>query len=91
MSLGKKEICRNITSKTQITTLVSQSLLESFVSILKKNSLIKKVKIANFGTFSYKESPKRMGRNPQTKEEYEIPSRNKLVFLTSKKIKHIIN
>ncbi|MBC8476354.1 MAG: HU family DNA-binding protein, partial [Gammaproteobacteria bacterium] len=36
-------------------------------------------------------SPKRIGRNPKTKEEYEIRARKKLSFKASNKIKSLLN
>ena len=44
----------------------------------------KKVKISLFGTFSNKEKKSRIGRNPKTKEEKVISSRNVVTFKPSK-------
>ena len=55
----------------------SKDLLESFLDFIKKNSS-NSVKILNFGTFYNHKSPKRIGRNPKTKEEFIISKREKL-------------
>ena len=51
----------------------------------------KKVKIHNFGTFKMNNKKSRLGRNPKTKEEYNIPSRNVITFKASKVLLKLIN
>ena len=51
----------------------------------------KKVKIHNFGTFKLSNKRSRIGRNPKTKEEYNIPSRNVITFKASKMLLKFIN
>ena len=43
-----------------------------------------KVQLAGFGTFEVRERPARTGRNPQTKEEIEIPASRTAAFKASK-------
>ena len=49
------------------------------------------VKIHNFGTFKLKNKNARKGRNPKTKEEVIIESRNVISFTPSKKIINLLN
>ena len=51
----------------------------------------KKVKIHNFGTFKLNNKKSRIGRNPKTKEEYNISSRNVITFKASKILLSNIN
>ena len=51
----------------------------------------KKVKIHNFGTFKLNNKTSRIGRNPRTKEEYNIASRNVITFKASKILLKYIN
>ena len=51
----------------------------------------KKVKIHNFGTFNMNNKKSRVGRNPKTKEEYNITSRNVITFKASKILLKNIN
>ena len=51
----------------------------------------KKVKIHNFGTFKLNNKTSRIGRNPKTKEEYNIASRNVITFKASKILLRYIN
>ena len=50
-----------------------------------------KVKIHNFGTFKLNKKNSRIGRNPKTKEEYNISSRNVITFKASKILLKYIN
>ena len=51
----------------------------------------KKVKIHNFGTFKLSNKNSRIGRNPKTREEYKIESRNVITFKASKVLLKYIN
>tara|TARA_B100000989_G_scaffold227429_1_gene174495 strand:+ start:954 stop:1259 length:306 start_codon:yes stop_codon:yes gene_type:complete len=51
----------------------------------------RKVKIHNFGTFKLNSKKSRIGRNPKTKEQYNISSRNVITFKASKILLKYIN
>ncbi len=91
MSLGKRDISKNISSKTQISSKQSLNLLNKFIDIICTQSFKKDVKISNFGTFYIHNSPKRIGRNPKTIKEYVIPKRSKLSLKASSHIKNYLN
>ena len=63
-------------------------LIEEIISGL---ILHKLVKIHNFGTFKVKNKKERIGRNPKTKENVMISSRNVISFTLSKNLLNIIN
>tara|TARA_B100002051_G_scaffold107612_1_gene102660 strand:- start:1157 stop:1429 length:273 start_codon:yes stop_codon:yes gene_type:complete len=90
LSLGKKDIVKNISSEAFLSKSDSKDLLESFLDFIKKNSS-NSVKILNFGTFYNHKSPKRIGRNPKTREEFIISKREKIVFKASSVVKNILN
>ena len=91
MPLTKKDITKEISKNTDINLSYSKALLESFIFLIKKNSKYHDIKISRFGTFSYKITPERIGRNPKTKESYIIGSREKLYLQISNEIKKILN
>ena len=91
MSLGKKDIAINISSKAQISNKDSKRLLLSFLKLIVTHSDNKKVKISKFGTFYKRKTPKRIGRNPKTKDEFLIPQKSKLYLKTSNRIKSFLN
>ena len=64
------------------------NLIEEIISGLISHNL---VKIHNFGTFKIKNKKERIGRNPKTKEDVMISSRNVISFTISKNSLKIIN
>ena len=90
MSLGKKDIIKNISSEAFLHKSISKDILESFLNIIKSNKS-KRIKISNFGLFYLHQSPKRLGRNPKTKQEFIISKRKKLVFKASSFVKNNLN
>ena len=91
MSFGKKDICKNISSKALILRGDSKEFFTNFLNLVTIKSKSRIVKISNFGTFYTKNTPQRLGRNPKTKEEFIILKRSKLFFKSSNKIRGIIN
>ena len=90
MGFGKKDIVKNISSKALISLESSSLVLEAFLSFIKQNKE-HKIKISKFGTYYLHKSTPRIGRNPKTKEEYEIQPFKKLSFKASNKVKTILN
>tara|TARA_Y100000591_G_scaffold304580_1_gene301360 strand:- start:382 stop:657 length:276 start_codon:yes stop_codon:yes gene_type:complete len=91
LSLGKKDIVKNISSKALFSSSLSSKVLQSFLKFISTESHNRPVKISNFGTFYYHKTPKRVGRNPKTKEEFPISQRLKLSLKVSSNIKNLIN
>ena len=91
MNLSKTNIIKNVIKQSLVSSSDATSILESFLLLIKDKAKIKSVKLSRFGSFSFKKTPKRLGRNPKTKDSYIIPALNKLNFKPSKKIKENIN
>jgi len=91
MNFSKTNIIKNITKKSLVSSGDAISILESFLLLIKNKSKLRSVKLSGFGSFSFKKTPKRLGRNPKTKDSYIIPEINKLNFKPSNKIKEKIN
>ena len=91
MNLSKKNIIKNAAKNSLISNNDALSIFESLLKIIKSKSKSKLVKISSFGTFSFKKTSKRIGRNPKTLDSYIIPKINKLNFKPSEKIKRKIN
>tara|TARA_B100000989_G_C19124590_1_gene296814 strand:+ start:85 stop:357 length:273 start_codon:yes stop_codon:yes gene_type:complete len=88
---NKASISKVLSENLGITLAESSLITNSFFEIIKNNSFQKRIKLSGFGTFFVHRSPKRMGRNPKTKESYIIGARKKLNFKASNKIKEILN
>ncbi len=89
MSVSKKDLANNISQKLRLSKKDSLSLVSLFFSFISNNEM--NINIQNFGTFMNKTTPKRIGRNPKTGEEYLINPRIKKVFKPSEEIKKFIN
>ena len=91
MNFIKTNIIKNISKQSLVSSSDATSILESFLLLIKDNAKLKSVKLSRFGSFNFKKTPKRLGRNPKTKDSYIIPVLNKLNFKPSNKIKENIN
>ena len=91
MNFSKNILIKNIAKKSLVSSSDATSILELFLLLIKDKAKLKSVKLSRFGSFSFKKTPKRLGRNPKTKDSYIIPMLNKLNFKSSSKIKEKIN
>ena len=91
MNFSKINIIKNISKQSLVSSGDAANILGSFLLLIKDNAELKSVKLSRFGSFSFKKTPKRVGRNPKTKDSYIIPVLNKLNFKPSNKIKENIN
>ena len=91
MNYSKTDIVKSISKNSLMPAGDAKNLLESFLSFIKNESKSRPVKLTSFGSFSFKKTPKRLGRNPKTKDSYIIPELNKLNFKPSNKIKENLN
>ncbi|MDA9757459.1 HU family DNA-binding protein [Pseudomonadota bacterium] len=90
MSKTKKDLANNISKKLRLSKKDSLFLVQHFFRTLIENKN-KHINISNFGTFIYKQTPTRIGRNPKTLQEFKIRSRQKLTFKPSDEVKQSIN
>jgi len=91
MSLTKSNIIKKIIKSSSLSSSEASSVFESFLSLIKSQSKSKSLKLSSFGTFSFKKTPKRVGRNPKTQDSYIIPELKKLNFKPSNKVKEHLN
>ena len=91
MSLTKNSIINNLKKSSSLSVGEASSVFESFLSLIKSKSKSKSIKLSGFGSFSFKKTPKRAGRNPKTKDSYIIPEIKKLNFKPSNKAKEHLN
>lgn len=91
MSINKKYIVKKAVEDSSISHEEAFLLFQSLLNSIKEYSKSNVVKLSGFGTFSFKKTPQRNGRNPKTQDSYIIPALNKLNFKPSNKIKEKIN
>ena len=92
INLTKKDLINSIYMQIGFSKSISENLLDDFLETiidnLKKNKILK---ISKFGTFSIRTKKSRIGRNPLTKENKVISSRDVVLFKPSKEFKIYIN
>ena len=92
VNLTKKDIINSIYMQIGFSKKISENLLEDILETIRDNLKInKKLKISKFGTFSTRNKKSRIGRNPLTKENKIISSRNVVLFKASKEFKNLVN
>ncbi len=69
----------------------AQNILDSLLGTI-RDTLKKQedVAISGFGTFKVKQTKARIGRNPKTGEQIQIPAKKKIKFRVSKDLKSIL-
>ena len=91
-NLTKKDIVKSIYMQIGFPKKVIEEIINDLIDLIiigiRKD---KKLKIANFGTFTLREKKSRIGRNPKTKEERVVKERNVVLFKPSKDFKKFVN
>lgn len=89
--MNKAEIVEAMSNITNATKADSEKALDAFINVVSNNiNSDDGVKLVGFGTFSVSDRKARMGRNPQTGEEIQIPARKVPVFRPGKELKKAV-
>ena len=86
--MNKTELIAAVAAKTGLTKKDAERVVNATIETITE-SLIKgdKVIISGFGIFEIKNREARVGRNPRTKEQIEIPAAKLPVFKAGKALK----
>ena len=89
--MNKAELITAVSEKTGLSKKDSEkavsAMLDTITTTLEAGE---KVQLVGFGVFDVKERGARIGRNPKTKEEIEIPASRVPLFKAGKALKDII-
>ena len=89
--MNKAELVEAMAKITNATKSDTEKTLDAFISVVSNNIKEKDgVKLVGFGTFSVSDRKARLGRNPQTGEELQIPARKVPVFRPGKELKKAV-
>ena len=90
--MRKVEIVNRIADETNITKVKAEQAVDAILDEL-KDSLCRgePVVLRRFGTFQVREKHARLGRNPKTGEEANIPARRVVRFKSGKYFKDVVN
>ena len=92
INLTKKDLVNSVYMQLGFSKQISENLIDDFLLTLVSNiKNEKKLKLSKFGTFSIRKKKSRIGRNPKTKEEKVISSRDVVLFKPSKEFKEFVN
>ena len=92
INLTKKDLVNVVYMQLGFSKQISENLIDDFLSTIVLNiKTEKKLKLSKFGTFAIREKKSRVGRNPKTKEEKMISSRDVVLFKPSKEFKDYVN
>ena len=90
--MHKAELMSAVAEKTGLSKKDSEKAINAtFDTITLSMEAGEKVQLVGFGAFDVKERGSRMGRNPKTKEEIEIPASRVPVFKAGKALKEALS
>lgn len=89
--MNKTELIAAVAEKTGLSKKDSDAAVAAMVDVITE-SLVQgeKVQLVGFGSFKVKSRSARMGRNPHTKEQIEIPASKVPVFEAGKALKDTV-
>ena len=90
--MNKAELVAVMAEKAELSKKDAEKALKAFTDViaeeLKKGE---KIQLVGFGTFEVRDRKERVGRNPRTKEEIQIPASKVPVFKPGKEFKTVVN
>ena len=89
--MNKAELVAAVAEKTALSKKdAEKAVTTTFDTIAEALSQGDKVQLVGFGAFEVKERNARVGRNPKTKEEIQIPASRVPVFKAGKALKDVV-
>ena len=86
--MNKAELIDAMAKITDTTKADTERHLDAFLEVVQRNIINKEgVKLVGFGTFGISQRKSRVGRNPKTGEEIQIPARKVPTFRPGKELK----
>jgi len=88
----KKDIIDIVSRTTGYKKNHTRDIVEKvFQVFMERLAHERRMEIRNFGVFKVKKTPRRIGRNPVTKEVADVPARNVVQFKAGKMMKEWVN
>lgn len=86
--MNKSDLITSMAEKSKLTKKDAEAALKSFIDSVEETlEKGEKVQLVGFGTFETRKRAARVGRNPRTKEEINIPESTVPVFKAGKEFK----
>ena len=89
--MNKSELVNTVAEQTGQTKKIAEQIIDAtFDAITESLSKEDKVQLVGFGSFEVKSRAARVGRNPQTGENVDIPASKVPVFKAGKALKEAV-
>jgi len=89
--LNKAELVSAVAEKADMSKKDAEKAVKAVFEVIEESlAQSEKVQLVGFGTFEVKERAARTGRNPQTKEEIQIPAAKVPGFKAGKALKDAV-
>ncbi|MBO5497002.1 MAG: HU family DNA-binding protein [Oscillospiraceae bacterium] len=89
--MNKAELVAAVAEKTALSKKDSENAVNAAFEVISAELAAGgKVQLVGFGSFETKERNARVGRNPRTKEEIEIPASRVPAFKAGKALKDVV-
>ena len=85
-NISKEKLINSLSKKTGYSLSLSKKIINDLIKIIIHHTQKGNFNLKNLGSFRIIHKKKRIGRNPKTKEEFLISSRNTISFTPAKKI-----
>ena len=90
--MNKTELIAAVAEKTGLTKKDAERVINATVETITASLVAgDKVQVSGFGNFEVKAREARVGRNPRTKEEIQIPATRQPVFKASTALKDTVS
>jgi DNA-binding protein HU-beta len=90
--MNKAELVSDVAERMSDSKMKAEeavnAVFDAITDALKKGQ---DVRLPNFGVFDVKDTAARVARNPQTKEEVQVPAGKKARFKPGKALKELLN
>jgi integration host factor subunit alpha len=91
-TINKENIASEIAEQFGISKSQSAEMVGDIIDVMTDIIFEEgKVRIPYFGTFILRDKNARVGRNPKTKQEFDIPARTLVTFKASDSFKDFVN
>ena len=90
--MKKAELITEVAERSEMQKKDVETVLKNFTEVV-RDELVNggKVQLVGFGTFEVTERKARVGKNPATKEEIQIPASKSPKFKAGKALKDAVN
>ncbi len=82
------EVSRAVELGRKDSEVIVETILDSIVKALRSDD---KIEIRGFGSFRTRQRNARIGRNPKTGEQVQVPAKKVPYFKPSKELKDLVN